>query len=70
MAEEAGLVTGVPLEASMHVSSVLQALAKASKKKLEEEEGLDYDEVVRKTGVFFRAGDLDSAEEVRSPITA
>ena len=50
----------------MHVSSVLQALAKASKKKLEEEEGLDYDEVVRKTGVFFRAGDLDSAEEVRS----
>ena len=52
------------------MSSVLQALAKASKKKLEEEEGLDYDEVVRKTGVFFRAGDLDSAEEVRPLLTA
>ena len=52
------------------MSCVLQALAKASRKKLEEEEGLDYEGVVRKTGVFFRAGDLDSAEEVTFPITA
>ena len=40
------------------------ALAQASKKRLAEEEGLDYPEVVRRAGAFYRAGDLPSAEEV------
>ena len=41
-----------------------QALARATKTQLEDEDGLDYEEVVRKSGKFFQAGDFGSAEEV------